>query len=1021
VIVEGQLDANDVLNVDMVRVLRPELLPQAPEIAPESISGQPDDSPEMSLTDAAIQNWATTSVMSYGSRQLIDSDPDFVPPWNRLEPRYDEYADAFADTGSQAEWDALKIHIDRSLQADQVFAEADAGDHLANFGIQLLDPVLLPLMMVPGAASVKTGAAGVRQAAARGAAIGVGEAAVLETMLQATDPTRSRAESLTTMAASAVLGSIFGSAGHGIARLMGRGGVEQAHAEAAEVMRNAARANAAGSGDSTAGAQAVPALRPTLEGEKPLTNLAKWAMFIRSPSLRLLNDRVSATASWAVDRLIPHNIMKAKHLRGETANPQGSLYGQIMQERERNTSAMILQVANAKKALAKAGKKFSLEEIGTMIGRAARQNDVPDHPELQGAVDQFRKIMDDWGERAKKQGIITEEALGSVESYFPRLYDVRKIGRNYDRWRQVLGAHFSAKYPDLIQAELDDIASSVYNTLLGVPVNQLHMGSTFKAPKSVLTSGHLKARVLDLSDLELEEFLIDDVRYVTQHYLRSMAPGVLSREMFGADDIELMEGYPVIKSIINDIDQDYKNAINNNPAQAAKLSKQRVKAIEDMKYLMSSVLGYGNPAQGMTQGAQWGRVISSEARSFTAAAGLGQMALSAIPDIANLVLTHGLGNLIRSMPAILMPRKWSNSAKADFDAIGIGLDTVLSTRLLRQADLEDQSFNAFSRGMGGHQVATGSFKVFGANLWNSWMKRAAATASQNRILKDSLRYDRLSKVRRAKLASLGIDEATARTFARELKGQGVQKRQGVYYADVANWDDPQAASLFERILFRDVETTIVTPQVGEMPKVLDNGAGLMFSQFKRFVMAHQNQIMAQAGQRLAMGDVAVLNYIIALSGLAMTTEYVRTLSKNNFDVDAANDHMQSLSPADLIFTAFDRSAGLSFGTDVLSGIDGISGGFLGQELGFSEKLQYSSRGTDLPRAVSGSIPALGVAGKAVRAGTAGIQHAIGTDQFTQKDLNAARQMLPMQNTFYLAWLFDMLEEGVGGDLPSGGR
>jgi hypothetical protein len=1043
-IIEGKPDVTDIMSLQMSQVYsgdvsegqglldpnspeyNPEMMPRDPVTGtaftssvgdPESPDYDPDDTrTKYSLWDIAKDDWVTTKLIDFAARQAFDDDPNFVPPWGDLNESYDPYINAFEAVKSEDEWYYVKNRIDQSLEMDAQMSEFGFKDGASYFGVQMLDPVLAPLYLVTlplgmVGKGLTTGKA-VASAATRTGAYTAAEATAIEGVLQAVDPTRTADESAATIAASAVMGSVFGAAGQAVMQQFGKK-IVPAHKETKEIIKQADISARAADGDSVGAAS----IKPTLQGEKLLTNPTKY-ITLPSPTLRLLQDDVSASASNAVDLLVPHNLMKVKHQKGQ-APVDTPLYSAIMQERETATAQIVLAVNKAKADLGKNGKKYTADEIGTMIGQAARRGDKAAEPELQPAVDAFRKSMDDWGDRAVRAGVVTREALDEIDSYFPRLYDTRKISQNYSRWETLITRHFANKYPDLEPAELQDIAASIHNQLMSVPVNQMHVGG-FTAPSKVLVSGNLKARRLDISDVDLEEFLVDDARYVTQHYVRTMAPSVLAREQFGADQIQMIEGYPVIQSILDDMDAEYKIAkqkIAKQGKSTKKIDDQYIRANRDMRYLMSSVLGYGNPEQGMVQGKNWGRIASSEIRSFTAASTLGGMSLAAIPDMANLVLAHGLGNLFRSMPAILTPRKITNSAKADFDSFGIGLDTILSTRMLRMADIEDKLFNAFDRGIGGQTVATGAFKVFGANLWNSWMKRAAATASQNRLLSDVTKYSRLSKSRKAKLATLGIDERVANRMAKNFNAQSTKKRQGVNYADLETWDD-RTANLFQRILFRDVETTIVTPQAGDMPRILDNSVGLMVGQFKRFVMAHQLQIMSQASQRLAAGDLAVLNYIVAMSGLALTSDYLRRYAKSGFDADETNKEWKKLTPSDVVFTAIDRAAGLSFGTDLLMGIDGLTDGKTNQMLGMSEQAHYTPYGLGL----ESRVPGLGYVSKGTRTVGAVADQVSGSQPFNKKDLHAVRQMVPLQNTFYLSWLFDALEEGTGDmmNLPESG-
>lgn len=1040
-LVDHKLEARDLLDLSDVQLIdqgplldslydpespdyRPDLVPRDPDTGqpfldslfdPNSPDYRPDLDPERkSLWDVGTSDWIFSKASDLMLRNRIEEDPNFEQPWGDLDTKYDEYADDFAATRSKDEWDYLKYTIDQSFQNHEFMRDADFGDMAGYMGVQLLDPALLPLYFLN---LVKLGAAGAKVSTSAGKMAGyaAAEGALIETALQTTDPTRTAPESLATVGAAGIMGSLFGMAGQTVVNRLGARGMQKVQQEAEQLLEANIRSEFRRPlGES----QSIGAGGPTtLADEKPVFNPVKKIM-IGSPTLRLVYDKYSAAASRAIDRLVPHNILKQKHLAGQAAE-ETPLYSAIMQVREQNTATMVSGIRAARQALAKRGVRLSEDEIATMVGKAARRGDEhPEHAEITKLAAQFRKIADDWGGRAKKVGLISEEALESVSSYFPRIYDVRRISKNFGEWTNIIGKHFRKDNPELTDIEIEEIASSIHDTLMNNGVGKTWQGG-FKVPGKVMKSGHFKGRTLDISDLDIEDFLVDDVRYVTQHYFRSIAPGVLVREMFGADSVEMLEGTPVIRSILDDMKADYdlaKMHLKDAGKSTLKLDESFKRAKKDMQYVMASVLGYHDPTVGYMRG--WGQLASQELRSFTGAMALGNLVLSAIPDMANLILSHGLTNLIKSAPAILRPRKWTSSAKVDFDALAIGIDTIMSTRMLRMADLEERHLNAFTRGIGGQATANFAFKYFGANLWNSWMKRAAGTASMNRILTDVSRYASLGKGRKARLAQLGIDEATAQDFATQYAKQAEKRRQGVRWADFDSWE-PTAASKLQRILYRDVETTIVTPQAADMPKILDNEAGLLIAQFKRFVMSHQLQIMTQAAQRLSAGDLAVVNYIVAGAGLGMLSHYLRTQAKHGFDQDEVEKALGNMTASDWMFHAVDRGALLSFGTDMLMGVNGLTDGYTGQMLGFSDVGRYQMAGMGLEQ----KVPGLGTLSRVYRLADAGIEQATGHQQFNQKDLHNARQLVPLQNTFYLAWLFDQIEESMAEEmnLPKGSR
>ncbi|GAF90247.1 unnamed protein product, partial [marine sediment metagenome] len=211
----------------------------------------------------------------------------------------------------------------------------------------------------------------------------------------------------------------------------------------------------------------------TVKEETPIFTPTKaHEKVVQSPLTRVLNNKISASASRLMDILVRHNFLKPTHYNGKgplLKAGHGTLQDEIEFAHKTILRTMHDMSSDAKVKLKDRGIKMKASEIAMEAGRAARRGDVHEIPEIQEIAQRFREFMKEWGERANKMGLLTDEALKKVDSYFPRVYNLDKIVRNWDDWVDTIGAHFAkkAKYQDLEPAELIQIAEDIYQTLSG--------------------------------------------------------------------------------------------------------------------------------------------------------------------------------------------------------------------------------------------------------------------------------------------------------------------------------------------------------------------------------------------------------------------------------------------------------------------------------------------------------------------------------------------------------------------------
>lgn len=135
-------------------------------------------------------------------------------------------------------------------------------------------------------------------------------------------------------------------------------------------------------------------------------------------------------------------------------------------------------------------------------------------------------------------------------------------------------------------------------------------------------------------------------------------------------------------------------------------------------------------------------------------------------------------------------------------------------------------------------------------------------------------------------------------------------------------------------------------------------------------------------------------------GMGGVVEYLKSL---------ANDKPLPRTDAQWVAAAIDRSGLMGWLSDANNFVEKFSGGTLGVGAVTGKELsRYASR--NLVDAVmgptAGTITDLGVA-------SSGFARAIaGTDDLRQSDVAALRRLIPLQNLFYLSYIFQKLEQAT---------
>lgn len=373
---------------------------------------------------------------------------------------------------------------------------------------------------------------------------------------------------------------------------------------------------------------------------------------------------------------------------------------------------------------------------------------------------------------------------------------------------------------------------------------------------------------------------------------------------------------------------------------------------------------------------------------------VGGMTISAIPDMAKVVFNHGLLSTFRDgfIPLVTNFRRFRLAAQEVKDA-GTALDMILDSRAMAWADITDDfgRHTAFERGLASLTTRFGIVSLMAP--WNATLKQFAGLVTMTNILRASERVveGKASARDIRSLAASGIDADLAHRIAFQAAQHG-DNQDGILLAKAGDWEDREARDAFRTAVVREVDRIIVTPGQ-DKPLWMSTELGKVIGQFKSFsISSMQKTMLAGLQQR----DAATLNGVLLSLGLGAVSYWARKSAANEpTSEDPSVWAVEALDWSGLTGWLMDANGVLEKAT---RGKVGLST-FTGQPIS-----RYATRNT--PGALLG--PSLDAVSDIFQ-GTG----AIAAGDFKQSDLHTLRQLLPVQNLFYLRTLFDRVEKATG--------
>ncbi|WP_290494523.1 LPD23 domain-containing protein [Hyphomonas sp. UBA4494] len=531
-----------------------------------------------------------------------------------------------------------------------------------------------------------------------------------------------------------------------------------------------------------------------------------------------------------------------------------------------------------------------------------------------------------------------------------------------------------------LHAYRDEAATHIYDTLMG------YDSRTLPTKITVAGRGPLKERTFNIPDLyevdgiRAEDFLVSDAQEVMDRYMRVMSADIELSRAFGRPDME---------DVFDAIKRDYDKLVEAAKGEKAKkrLRDEMDNRIADLRGVRDVIRGnFGQP----TYDNLWARGTGA-VRSWNYTTMLGGMTVSALPDVANKVLSHGFLGIARDLIVPLTAGlKNANITAKEARSLGIAVERTLATRIAAMADIGDVYGRAtkFERIIG---AMTNHFTTWtGMRAWNDVMKSADYIMAANRTIRAVERPDRMGKDTRTWLAQLGIGEGDYAAIRAQVRKYG-QTSGAMRLANVDQWDDAGAKRVWIAAMGKNSNIQTVTPGAGDRPLMMNSELGKTIGQFKTFAFAANQRVTVRAAQQARMGHGRVVSALMSYVGMGMVVYYLKMIGSNRTPSD---------DPVVWVREGIDRSGVVSIFMEGFNTAEKVTGQTF---VGDSPASRYASRNA------FGSM--LGPTFGRGQAATEVIAGALDGD-LKDRDIHAVRKLMPYNNLFWLRTVFDELEIGL---------
>lgn len=509
-----------------------------------------------------------------------------------------------------------------------------------------------------------------------------------------------------------------------------------------------------------------------------------------------------------------------------------------------------------------------LEEAGKLYIKGGRHQ----LDEMNKIVQEFEKIANKAQTRLKEAGLLSEENIAktletSGARYRPRVYNVERIQENFDEFVEDIAAKLRTKNKNITEQESRTFASEFYDHVLNLKEGDFEdlqsLGANmFSRPQS--KPAFLKERNMELSDLELEPWLVNDISvilpYANQAHRLARAQEML--ESLGAKNIA-----------------DFKKIIRlRHDENAIQLGLTKKDLDQALKFADDAIETFTGRARKSGDFDAHLRVL----QNMTAMASLGMLTVSSAPDAWMMAFKHGPLAGIRDgiLPIIRSLTKHAKKdSLADLNDTIYGLDSAMEGYIGYMLDPTNSPLLHRSKIETGSEVAAGAFsKTIGFNSYNSNMRYGASQATISNMIR---RIKRNNPRDQHKLANLGFTDKDKAIILDQFNRYGETKR-GAFITNHKKWGKSDNFSKeevmatrerFRAALVTDVDSTNLVPGMGDIPFKMQNEQFYKaWGMFKSFIFTATHRIAISSINRHDKEALIGLTGLTALGAFSYATK-----------------------------------------------------------------------------------------------------------------------------------------------------
>jgi hypothetical protein len=507
---------------------------------------------------------------------------------------YEPFASSFIESRNPEHTAAIKQRIDHEQENRQTLDAAGWQGVVASMAAGALDPLLLPMLAIPGGIEVKAAmafnaaravspeAAGAvakiaasaispLEMAGRFAAYGAAGAAAQEAALHATQETRTLMESVYNVGGATLLSGVLGAAAGKLTRAEFTRLARVVDEDISAGIREDALSRGVPEGAPGVGAEAT---RKTTLAEETMVGTGGLAKITQevNPLLRVMHSP-SVTSRQILQDLVESPFITEKNRAG-IANPV-AVETRIKQHDARlgaafeNLDQLFVNYRTGAEGggfMAKTGiaardlfgrEKRNFKEFREAVGEAMRNNDTHPNPELRAAIpqvdkaaQQFRKLLfDPLKEQAIELGLLPEGVkVVGADSYLTRVYKHEVIKERRPEFREIITRWLerqqlaAAEHSARLEGELGKLLTPEQSQQFFGDIEALNkQAGAFKRTGMIGEEANIRAQVADLTSL-----LNLDAK--TEKALKKALEGV--NVFMGHDRIELQS---IADEVINNI------------------------------------------------------------------------------------------------------------------------------------------------------------------------------------------------------------------------------------------------------------------------------------------------------------------------------------------------------------------------------------------------------------------------------------------------------------------------------------